>query len=134
MRTSSEIKEFILPKVRDHKDILDLYTGIFDDTRTCQSVNDLKAVQYRWAAACREVAKELNISYLDETFPRSIIAYNTVLHLRISGTEPRVKRAWIEAMGYDPEVVLSGKHCLMAKSIITSLEKYNELKSNSQNN
>ena len=131
MRTSSEIKEFILPKVRDQKDFLDLYIGIFDDAKTCNSVNDLKAVGYRWSAACREVAKELKVDYIDETFPRSIIAYNTVLNFRKKDTDPRVKRAWIQAMGYDPNVVLSGKHCLMAKAIIETLEKHQEL-SNTQ--
>ena len=121
MKTSSEIKDFIVGCIGSRK-ILDLYFEIFEELKGTTCTRDLKAVNYRWAAACNEVRKELDYDMIDETFCRSLICYNTVLNFREQNIKESTKRLWKAETGWDAEAITNGKHCKLAQIIIDALE------------
>lgn len=121
MKTSNEIKEFIIKCIRG-KNIFALYFEIFDELEETSNAREMKAVNYRWASACDEIRKESGSNAIDNTFCRSIICYNTVLNFRHMNADSRIKRIWKEATGWDAEAITNGKHCELAQMIIDALE------------
>jgi hypothetical protein len=122
MKTSNEIKNFIVGCICSRK-IFDLYFEIFEELKGTTCIRELKAVNYRWAAACNEVHKEFDYDMIDETFCRSLICYNTVLNFRDKNVKESTKRLWKAETGWDAEAIANGKHCKLAQIIIDALEK-----------
>lgn len=121
MKTSSEIKDFIIKCILE-KNAFALYFEIFDELEETKNAREMKAINYRWAAACEEIRKEYNTTLVDDTFCRSIICYNTVLNFRHMNADSRIKRIWKQETGWDAEAITNGKHCKLAKMIIDGLE------------
>lgn len=117
MKTSNEIKEFIKQSF-ENKKYVDLYFEIFEELKDVHETKDMKALNYRWMAAC----KELNYKGLDETFFRSIVCYNTVCNFQDQNTPRHIKALWKRETGWDAENITNGKHCKLAQAIIDALK------------
>lgn len=123
MKTSSEIKAFIIERL-DAKDPMALYMEMFGQMEEDKNnVQHIKAVMSRWRCACREVQKEMGWNGIDETFPRSIFCYNASLNALDKGKEQQFYRSLKATFGWDVKEVSEGKHCAIADIIIGALQE-----------
>lgn len=123
MKTSNEIKEFIVKSLSE-RNIIGLWSEIFDEIKETNNVTELKGINYRWAAACGELRKEKGWDFIDDTFCRSLICYNTTLNYKSRHVDERTRRIWKQSTGWDAEAIANGKHCELAKIIIEAFEKH----------
>ena len=123
MKTSSEIKAFIIERL-DARDPMELYFEFFRQIEeNSHDKLSIKAVQSRWQCACREVSKELGWKGLDETFPKSIFCYNAYMNALQKGDTDKYVR-WIkQELGWDVKTIAEGKHCNIAQIIIDVLQE-----------
>ena len=125
MKTSTEIKEFIIERLED-KNITEIYFEVFYEISSDKTLKGIKALNYKWMAACNEVRKELNRQDIDETLFRSIICYNAMCKFSNKPIAERKKymREWKRLTGWDVEAIANGKHCSLAQEIIDVFNFY----------
>lgn len=123
MKTSNEIKEFIKACING-PNAIELFYEIFNELSETNSQQEMKALNYRWMAACNDVRKENGYVFIDETFFRSIVCYNATLNFKSKNIPENTKQLWKNETGWDAEAITNGIHCKLAKLIIETLEDW----------
>ena len=123
MKTSDEIKEYIKQRLKE-EDYFSIYFELFDELKDVNGAQEMKAINYRWMAACSELHKKEGYTMIDETFARSLICYNTMSNFKKKNMSQSTLRRLKLMTGWNIDTIANGKHCELAQIIINTIESY----------